>query len=277
MAMPRKTLTVTLECAGNGRTRMNPTPPGAPWGDGAVGTASWTGTPLRGVVERVRPMSKAHELLFQGADHGLEGGRELAFARSLSLDEALAGEALLAYRMNDRPLSRLHGAPLRLIMPRWYGVASVKWLTHISARTTPFRGWYMAARYIYADAAQRVRAPVTRMAVKSLITAPANGTQVRAGRTHTIRGLAWSGHGPITQVDVRTNTSPWRPAHLARDQWGAYAWQRWSLPWSPSRSGRYALTARATDERGNQQPSQPVWNFYGYGCNHASTVTVEVR
>jgi DMSO/TMAO reductase YedYZ molybdopterin-dependent catalytic subunit len=277
LTMPRKTLHVTLECAGNGRTRMTPTPPGAPWGDGAVGTASWTGTPLRGVLEKVRPMSQAREFLFQGADHGLEGSQELTFARSLPLDEALAGEALLAYRMNDRPLTQMHGAPLRLIMPRWYGVASVKWLTHIAARTTPFRGWYMAARYIFADAQQRAWGPVTRMAVKSLITVPAHGAQVRAGQMHTIGGLAWSGHGLIARVDVRTNASPWRPAQLARGQWGPYAWQRWSLSWTPRRGGQYTLMARATDERGNQQPMKPVWNFYGYGCNHATAITVEAR
>lgn len=137
--MREKTLVVTLECAGNGRTRMHPIPPSTPWGDCAVATASWTGVPLKDVLEKAGPKDSAVELLFKGADMGVEAGRELSFERSLSLSEALHEDVVLAYKMNERPISRIHGAPARLIVPGWYGMASVKWLTEVRPNRTVSR------------------------------------------------------------------------------------------------------------------------------------------
>lgn len=272
--LPARTVTATLECAGNGRTHMRPLPPGAPWQDGAVGTATWTGVPLRQLLDRAEPRDGAREVLFQGADQGLEGGQRLAFERSLPLKDAQRGDVLVAYRMNGRPLPALHGSPLRLIVPGWYGVASVKWLARITVLTAPFEGWYMAARYIYADAKRASPTPVRHMQVKSLITEPLNGTTLHAGHVCTVSGLAWSGSGLIREVAVRLNDAKWHKAKLSRRSFGRYAWRRWSINWKPTSPGRYLLTARASDNQGNIQPLEPVWNFYGYGYNYPTPTIV---
>ncbi|HVL88903.1 MAG TPA: molybdopterin-dependent oxidoreductase, partial [Actinomycetota bacterium] len=139
-AMPSKTLTVTMECAGNGRALLNPRPVSQPWRHEAVSTATWTGVPLRNLLEVANPLAEAVDLVFTGADHGTERGIEQDYQRGLSLEDAGAPEVLLAYAMNGEPLPPQHGAPLRLLIPGWYGMASVKWLHKVEAITEKFDG-----------------------------------------------------------------------------------------------------------------------------------------
>ena len=272
--MRSKTTLVTIECAGNGRMRMRPVPPSTPWRDGAVATAQWTGVPLKHVLEAANPQKNVVEILFRGADAGVESGRDLSFERSLPLVEALREDIILVYEMNGRPLPKAHGFPLRLIVPGRYGMASVKWLKEIHALKEPFQGYYQRERYIYRNG-KRANQPVNRIRVKSLILQPSENVVLKLGRLYKVTGLAWSGFGPITKVEFRTHNSDWREAQMANDL-GRHAWRRWTISWNPQQPGRHLLMSRASDEAGGQQPDEPVWNTYGYGYNTVHTRSVSV-
>jgi DMSO/TMAO reductase YedYZ molybdopterin-dependent catalytic subunit len=285
-ALPAVERAVTLECAGNGRLETRPLPVGEPWGDYAVSTARWTGALLHKVIEQAKPTADGVEVRFQGADHGryhlnpvLTGINrdDLTFERSLPLAHATdpAAEILIAYEMNGEPLSRDHGAPFRLIVPHWYAVASVKWLKRVDVLTEPFSGEFQTGHYIY-QWPDRPHEPVTLMRVRARITDPAPGATIDAG-TYTVRGKAWSGTGPVTQVDVSlTGEGEWNPAQLEPPK-GPYQWQNWSFEWEANDIGRQTLRARATDAAGNVQPEVPPWNRLGYGNNAVEVVHVEVR
>jgi DMSO/TMAO reductase YedYZ molybdopterin-dependent catalytic subunit len=211
--LPQRSVTVTLECAGNSRVEMAPLPSGEPWQRGAVSTASWTGVPLALLLERAGLRDDVDEILVTGADRGTPSGGdgETPFQRALPLDKASDPNVILALEMNGQPLPREHGAPVRLVVPGWYGMASVKWVTRIAALTAPFDGWFQSERYVYADG--RERRPVDVMRVKSMIVAPESGTGVRGGRVE-IWGWAWSGAAPIARVDVSLDGGEWLEARL---------------------------------------------------------------
>jgi DMSO/TMAO reductase YedYZ molybdopterin-dependent catalytic subunit len=285
-AMPAVERAVTMECAGNGRLAMRPLPAGEPWGDYAVSTARWTGALLHQVLEQARPAAEGVEVRFTGADHGSYllhpvlrniDASDLTFVRSLTL--ALAtdpqAEILIAYEMNGEPLNPDHGAPFRLIVPHWYGVASVKWLKHIDVLTEPYVGEFETGHYMY-QWADRPQEPVTLMRVRARITDPARGATIPAG-PYTVRGKAWSGTGPVTHVHVSlTGEGDWHEAQLEPPK-GPYQWQDWSLVWEATERGRHSLRARATDAAGNVQPEVPVWNRLGYGNNAIEVSYVDVR
>jgi len=274
--MPSKTILATLECAGNGRTWMRPVPPSTAWKDGAAATAEWTGVELRAVLEKVQLQDSAKEVLFKGADAGVEAGRDLSFERSLPIDEALSEDVILAYEMNGHPLPKAHGFPLRLIVPGWYAMASVKWLTEIRVLSEMFQGYYQKERYVYSNPHGRVQTPVNRMRVKSVILEPTEDVVLKCGERCRVQGLAWSGLAPITKVELGAHNSHWREVQLSKDL-GRYAWRRWFATWTPQRPGRYVLMSRAFDETGRQQPEESVWNLYGYGYNTVATRSVTVR
>ena len=276
-AMPAVERVVTLECAGNGRLRQTPLPVGEPWGDYAVSTASWTGTFLHEVLKQARPARNAIDVKFTGADHGpYYQYNDVTFMRSLALSHAAdpAAEILIAYEMNGEPLSPDHGAPFRLIVPHWYGVASVKWLKRIDVITEHYAGEFQIGHYMY-EWADRPHEFVTAMRVRARITDPAPGAAIPAG-AYTVRGKAWSGTGPITQVHVSlTGEGEWHEARVAPPQ-GPYQWQDWSFDWEANAPGRHTLRARATDAAGNVQPDVPPWNRIGYGNNAIEVSYVDV-
>src|SRR5689334_5259363 len=284
-ALPAVERAVTLECAGNGRLAMRPLPAGEPWGDYAVSTARWKGALLHQVLEQARPAAGGVEVLFAGADRGryhlqpvlAETNREdLAFERSLPLQLASdpAAEILVAYEMNGEPLIADHGAPFRLVVPHWYAVASVKWLKRIDVLTEPYAGEFQTGHYIY-EWADRPHEPVTLMRVRARVTDPGRGATIPAG-TYTIRGKAWSGAGPITEVGLSfVGESEWSPAVVEPPQ-SPYQWQDWSYAWQAT-PGRHSLRARATDAAGNVQPDVPPWNRLGYGNNAIEISYVDVR
>ena len=220
-AMPRHERAVTLECAGNGRLEMRPLPIGEPWGDYAVSTARWTGALLHDVLEQAHPTSDGVDVRFQGADHGAyhlnpvladTDRDDLTFVRALPLAHAAdpAAEILIAYAMNGEPLGLDHGAPFRLIVPHWYAVASVKWLKRIDVLTEPYSGEFQTGHYMY-EWPDRPHEAVSLMRVRARITDPAAGSTISPG-THTVRGKAWSGTGPVTEVDVSlTGEGDWLP------------------------------------------------------------------
>ena len=285
-AMPTVERAVTLECAGNGRLEMRPLPIGEPWGDYAVSTARWRGALLHEVLELAQPTADGVEVRFEGADHGSyhlqpvlpeTNKDDLTFVRSLALDHASDPEAeiLIAYEMNGEPLIPDHGAPFRLIVPHWYAVASVKWLRRIDVLTEPFVGEFQTGHYMY-EWPDRPHERVDLMRVRARITDPASGATIAAG-TYTVRGKAWSGTGPVTQVDLSlTGEGDWHPASLEPPK-GPYQWQDWAFEWDATDIGRHSLRARATDAAGNLQPDVPPWNRLGYGNNAIEVSYVDVR
>jgi DMSO/TMAO reductase YedYZ molybdopterin-dependent catalytic subunit len=284
-ALPAHEQAVTLECAGNGRLEMRPLPTGEPWGDDAVSTARWKGALLHDVLRQANPAADAVEVLFQGADHGpyhlkpilADTNRDdLAFERALPITQAAdsAAEILIAYEMNGEPLTRDHGAPFRMIVPRWYAVASVKWLKRIDVLTEPFSGEFQTGHYMY-EWPDRPAEPVDIMRVRARITDPAPASVISPG-TYTVRGKAWSGTGPVVQVDVSfTGAGDWHAATVEAPK-GPYQWQDWSLEWAANKVGRHTIRARATDAAGNVQPDVPPWNRLGYGNNAIEVLYVDV-
>ena len=277
MAMPRLTLAVTLECAGNGRSLMRPVPSGTPWGLAAVSSADFTGVLLRDVLELAGPVPAAAEVLFEGADRGpVEPGREESYTRSLPLAVALEGGALLAWEMNGEPLPAVHGFPLRLVVPGWYGMASVKWLAALRVLPEPFRGYFQAEHYVYVgEPGMPDGTPVTRVRVRSLIAAPGDRAAVPLGPVE-VRGIAWSGAAPVARVEVSADDgATWAAAELGAPP-SPYAAAPWRLAWHPPRRGEYELLARAADAAGNEQPAAPVVNELGYGNTCVQRVRVSV-
>ena len=275
--MPSQTLVVTLECAGNGRAMFDPPIAGEKWNLGAVSTAEWTGVPLTEVLERTGVRSGAVEVVFRGADTGtIDGRAAVCFERSLPLDDARDADALLAYAMNGEPLPIQHGYPLRLIVPSWYGVASVKWLTEIELVDRPFEGHYQTEKYWYewSRDGRIVREPVTLQRVRALITEPAPDREIRAAE-FAVRGVAWSGAAPIARVEVSVEDGHWQEARLVGDR-KRHSWQWWELITRVRRSGTVTLRARATDLAGRSQPERAEWNRLGYGNNSVQQVPVHV-
>lgn len=272
-SLPARSAVVTIECAGNGRAFLEPPAPGEQWRLGAVSTAAWTGVMLRTLLEPAGLSDRAVEVLFRGADEGepagaREAGHRIAFERSLPLERALADDVLVAYAMNGEPIPTEHGAPVRLVVPTWYGMASVKWLAEIIALEEPFRGFYQADRYVIGDQPLRTIRP------RAVITAPLDG--VRAGSAIDVRGYAWSGQAPITRVDLSLDGgATWRETELGPAA-GRAVWREWTLRWTPP-AGSHTLLARATDGSGDAQPTRQRRDPLGYENNAAQPVRVDAR
>ncbi|WFE42592.1 sulfite oxidase [Micromonospora sp. WMMD998] len=280
-ARPRVTHQVTLECAGNGRALLHPRPVSQPWLVEAVGNAEWTGTPLAPLLRDAGLADDAVDVVFTGADHGVERGVEQDYQRALPVADALRAEVLLAYEMNGAPLLPQHGAPLRLIVPGWYGMAHVKWLRDIRVTTAPFEGYQNAVAYRLRADADDPGVPVTRIEPRALVRPPgfpdfmSRTRVVRAGRC-TVDGRAWSGHGPVTSVEVTFDGGDtWVAATLDEPTGGGWAWRRWSVDWAAT-PGRHVLGARATDASGRTQPVEQPWNRGGFANNLVQRVTVVV-
>jgi DMSO/TMAO reductase YedYZ molybdopterin-dependent catalytic subunit len=269
-AMRSASEVVTLECAGNGRAGLKPPALGEQWGLGAASTAEWTGVPLTEVLDRAGVPAEAREVVFRSADRGQVDGRDgsVPFERSLPVDQLGQAGALLAYGMNGEELPRYHGYPLRLVVPGWYAVASVKWLTEIELIGRPFDGFFQVDRYhIDGD-------PVSLQRVRSLIIEPAADETAEPGDI-TIRGLAWSGAAPIARVEVRIDDAPWQPATLTGER-RRHSWQWWEHPARIPGPGAVTIRARATDLAGRTQPDQPQWNALGYANNAVHEVRLAV-
>ena len=276
--LPSRSLFVTLECAGNGRATITPKTEGVPWGLGAVSTAEWTGVPLTEVLDRAGVRTPARQLLFRGADAGTVATQQdpIRYERSLDVDYARESDALLAYAMNGERLPVEHGFPVRLVVPAFYGMASVKWLTEISAIAEPFDGYYQD-EYVYEwmRDGQLVREPVTLERVRALITEPVAGQEVEPGNL-AVRGAAWSGAAPIERVEVSVNSGPWQEARLIGER-NRYSWQWWELISHIASPGPTSFRARAFDLAGRGQPEVPEWNRKGYGANAIQEVGVTAR
>ena len=256
-----------LECAGNGRTRFDPIPPGTPWRNDAVGNAVWAGVPLGQVLDLAGIRTGTVDVVTQGADFPeMRRGLPLAVARD--------PEVLLVWAMNSEPLPVAHGGPVRLLVPGWAGIASTKWLTAIEVIDRGFDGFWNTDNYVIWDDHGDPLRPVTEMPPKSVIVTPTEGATIRSGPT-VIAGWAWSGFGSIQNVDVSSDSGrSWRSADLHHGE--RRGWRRWQTTWDAV-PGNHHLRARATDERRLSQPTVAPWNAKGYLMNAIQEIVVKVE
>jgi len=278
-ALPEITMPVTLECAGNGRAGVSPRSRSMPWMYEAVGTSAWTGTPLAPLVERAKPRGDVVELSFTGVDFGFDRGSPHYFGRALSMQQLRDLDVMLVWGMNGQDLLPQHGAPLRIIVPGWYGMASVKWLTRIAALTEPYQGFQQVKTYQFRKDEDDPGVPITAIRVKSLMVPPGVPDWLSRARfvepgLVPLAGRAWSGLGvPIARVEVGVN-GVWADAKVLKPQ-GKYAWSKWEFDWQ-AEAGSHVLQCRATDAEGNVQPLEAPWDLAGFANNAVHRLDVLV-
>jgi DMSO/TMAO reductase YedYZ molybdopterin-dependent catalytic subunit len=271
-------LILVMECAGNGRTSMKPAIKGTPWNLGAVSQAEFVGTSLQNLLSKADPSAEAVEVKFTGADQGkIHTGEINLYARSLPLEVAMHPDTMLAWEMNGQALSAQHGYPLRLVVPGWYGMASVKWLQKITILTEPFSGFFQTQEYVYiGEEGTADHTPVTHMRVRSLILEPQEGAIIN-GETFLISGIAWSGSGRVTQVELSFDEGQnWASAIIKPAEIG-YGTAHWEHHWKPEEKGDITILARAFDSNGDVQPLEPRWNKGGYGNNVVHRVKIYIE
>ncbi len=248
-ARPRREVNFTLECAGNH---------GFPWFTGGVGNATWAGTPLAPLLQEAGLLDQAKDVVFWGADSGEDAVRDAKiaeqFARSMSPADALDPQLLLCYEMNGAPLPPLHGAPVRLIAPGWYGVTNVKWLERIEALPTRYEGRFIGRDYVTMRKAQHGADTVVRFtSVGHTLLKSAPAKVARTGGQYRIVGVAWG--GPVARVEVSVDGGAWQAATLEEGVGDTFAWTLWNLDWGTPTAGEHTVTSRAVDARGNIQPA----------------------
>jgi DMSO/TMAO reductase YedYZ molybdopterin-dependent catalytic subunit len=252
-------LPVTIECSGNsGDPRIM---------NGLVSNAVWTGVSLAAILRECGVEPEAREVVFLGMDSELERKWEAGntpylspYGRSIFSQDAQAPANLLAFAMNGQPLTAEHGFPLRLILPGWYGMAQVKWLTRIEVIDRRYEGRHMARNYQSLHALKSagetlwLDTSISRNNLKSVI---ARVTRRRAGARyeHRITGAAWGGPGSIKTVEVQVDTGPWRPATIEQ-RTGDFAWLLWSFDWKDATPALHTIVCRATNARGETQPTR---------------------
>jgi sulfane dehydrogenase subunit SoxC len=275
----RETVTapITMECAGNGRAELEPHVVSQPWLAEAVGTAEWTGTPVAALLAEAGVSAGALEVVFTGLDRGVEGGVEQLYERSLSLADA--DGALLAWACNGEPLPPQHGFPLRLVVPGWYGMTSVKWLQRITVVSEPFEGYQMVTGYRLRRDEDDPGTPVTRIEPRSLMVPPGIPDFMTRRRflppgPVRLEGRAWSGWAPIERVEVGVD-GVWADAQTGEPP-GPAAWTPWWFEWDAG-EGEHELCVRAHDASGRSQPDAAPWNVGGYSNNAVQRVAVTVR
>ncbi|MGJ7922327.1 sulfite oxidase [Neobacillus sp. LXY-4] len=281
ISMPTKSIVTPLECAGNKRNYFVPKVYGEQWEDGAISQGKWTGIPLIELLKNVGVSESAKEIVFHGADSGKKPGVEgnIHFARSLPIEKALHPDTLIAFQYNDQPLSLKHGFPFRLIVPNWYGMASVKWLSRLEVIDRPFEGHFQTEDYVYYPQRDKDkdRFPVTTMNINSTILQPLHLTILPKG-SHEINGIAWTGEGVISEVEISFDKGDtWRKTTLHKNQYQTYAWVNWSYNWDVGVKGEYTIYSRAKDTAGRIQPLTAFWNQKGYGYNAVSIIKIKVE
>ncbi|MEV5972470.1 sulfite oxidase [Streptomyces sp. NPDC051921] len=268
--LPSVTRTALIECAGNGRslytTQQGESVAGTPWTLGAIGAARWRGARLSDVLRLAGIASDAVDVQPRGLDASyVTGGVDLGrVRRPLTVAKAL-DDVILAYEMNGEPLPYDHGHPVRLVVPNWIGIASIKWLGDIEVSRAPLASPWFTDHYRFFGAAHPPggSAPLTRQTLKSAYELPFGAT-LEAGRTHRLEGRAWSAHAPVRRVDVSTDGGArWRPARFLQPS-RHEPWVRWTTPWRPHGPGPVTLLSRVTDLAGNTQPERAVHNTQGY-------------
>ena len=272
--LPMVTQDVTIECAGNGRSFHRPRASGIQWEYGAIGSQSWRGVRLADVLEMARLRPTGRHVAFDGADTP-PTPQAPDFIRSVPRWKAMEAHTMIALEMGGKPVPHLHGGPARVLVPAFVGSASVKWVERIMVLPDEFNGFYMKSNYTAprADNDKEVYS-LQSLEVKSVITSPAEGEKLAAGRV-AVRGLAWTGEAELTGLDVSADGGQsWQPAKFT-GTWHRYTWRTWELDWD-ARPGTHTLMARATDSLGRVQPTSRAFNRLGYRWNVIHAVRVDV-
>src|SRR3954454_18835292 len=237
-SMPSETRVATLECAGNSRVFLIPQVAGAQWELGAVSNAAWTGVPLRALLERAGLEDDACEIVLEGADRGTPTEAPvppgpISYARSVPRDKVMQREVLIAYQMNGRDLPLDHGYPVRAIVPVHYGMASVKWLTHVHAVREAFQGYWQTSDYGYWDQVdgKPVRRALREMKLKSEITRPCVYETLAPNQVYTVSGAAWAGETEVTGIAVSTDGGQTSAEAAFLDPVQRNSWRRWKFDW----------------------------------------------
>lgn len=280
--LPAVTVTTTLECAGNGRAFFQPAVAGIQWEKGAVGTARFTGVRMSEVLKKAGVKTGALNVEMHAADR--PPGTMPAFVRQVPMQKAMHADTILAWDMNGQPMPQVHGAPLRAIIPGWEGAYSVKWVNQLNVLAKDTDSFWYVTGYRYpnkrvapgAAVDAKDMEPLMGLAVKSLITTPANGASLAAGKV-PVAGFAWAGENEITRVDVSIdNGVTWQPARLTGEK-APFAWRRFEFEFAATKPQSYLVLSRATDAKGNVQPAVSQWNPSGYLWNQYDSVRVEIK
>ncbi|KAB2333083.1 sulfite oxidase [Cytobacillus depressus] len=281
LQMPAKTVKAVLECAGDKRSFFKPKVFGEQWEKGAINQGFWKGVPLRTLLERAGLREGAKEVVIEGYDYGKtpDSDQVYTYARSLPIEKALHPDTLIAFEYNQQPIPFKHGFPLRLVVPQWYGMASVKWIKQITIINSHFSGPFQSIDYVYYPNKENNEGafPVTTINVNSTIQQPRDMDILNRGN-HIIKGIAWTGEGYITKVEISTdNGQTWTNAKMDNRDSGQYGWVLWSYEWAAGKSGEYVILSRATDSTNRIQPSEPFWNRKGYGYNAMDKIKVKIE
>lgn len=267
--LPASTVVAAIECAGNGRSlftsQQHQAMTETPWRLGAVGVAAWRGVPLSLVLERAGITRQAVDVMPCGLDppYVLDGIDHGPVRRPIPVTKAM-DDVILAYEMNGAPLPPDSGYPVRVIVPRWAGIASIKWVGQIEVSASPLVSYWNTRAYrLFGPAYPAGGEPITTMAAKSAFELPWNA-RLPANRDCLLTGRSWSGNGPIVRTEVSTDGGRrWHEA-IPRDRAAPAAWQRWEFPWHTPGPGPYTVQARATDITGVTQPATVTYNTWGY-------------
>jgi DMSO/TMAO reductase YedYZ molybdopterin-dependent catalytic subunit len=283
-ALPSRSSTVTLECAGNSRVNLVPAVAGLQWGNGAVGNAEWSGVPLSAILEKAGLKDKAVEVILEGADSGQlnsdpKSPGAIHFARSLPIEKAKSDSVLLAHKMNGESLPVSHGHPVRAVVGGWYGMASVKWLTRIVVSDKRFNGFFQALDYAYFVRREGLPTlvPVTAIQPKAVLARPGLAEVIPAGKPFRLFGAAWAGERPVGKVEVSFDGGKsWQGAKLLGEA-KPMQWVLWEYGWDKPEKGSASVVARATDDMGNTQPAARDPDRRTYMINHLVPTPVTVR
>ncbi|PLT29703.1 sulfite oxidase [Peribacillus deserti] len=281
MNMPSKTIKAVLECSGNKRNLFEPKVFGEQWEKGAISQGTWKGVSLKTLLAASGIREEAAEVVIEGHDFGERKDLDnvYAYARSLPLNKALHPDTIIAYEYNGRPIPFKHGYPLRLIVPGWYAMASVKWIKQITFIDSKFAGPFQTIDYVYYPnkTNDEQAFPVTGIHVNSTIQKPLNMEILNTG-TNVIKGIAWTGKGRITRVGISFDKGEtWVDTELKNEHNAEYQWVSWSFTWFVTEKGEYTIMTRAADSCRRVQPMTPFWNRKGYGYNAIDTIKVKVE
>ncbi|NOZ41957.1 MAG: molybdopterin-dependent oxidoreductase [Alphaproteobacteria bacterium] len=273
-----------MQCSGNSRSFFQPRVPGGQWGNGAMANALWTGVRLSDLIKAAGLKAGAVEIQFQGLDFGKgpKGYGSHAFMKSWSIDDPILEQAIVAYAMNGEPLPMLNGFPVRMVFPGKFATYWLKHVTWIRVLDHKDSNFWMARAYRIPDTANGATTPeaVARgevrmipigsvnLPVRSFLVSPDGSSKIPAGLPTMIRGIAFSGTGPVVKVEISPdNGRSWHPAALGKD-YGPYSFRTWHALWTPRKPGQYTLAVRATDAHGHRQPDKAIWNPGGYLLNN---------